>query len=249
MRVGTATDIVGIGSGHGWGEINLAGKDERIEVTAAHIDHGLLSVLDMQLVEGRFFDPSFETTSRANSVILNETAARSLGKGQSVIGSRIDDSAGRTSTVVGVVEDFHYGSLHDKIGPFAFFWYPTSGALVMKLRGQEVDETLGRVTTAWRNTFPTVPLDFFFLDDRIRQQYAAEESFRSLFSWMTTLSLIVAALGMLGLAVSAAEQRTHEVGIRKTLGATALEAPTVTEPRLCEANSSGECPSPGPWQP
>lgn len=216
--VGSTTDIVGQGDSI-WGSIKAQGSDQEISVSAAHVDYDYLETVGIELKEGRQFSPQFETERSPLSAILNETAVERLGLEGSVLGQLIDDSAGRTSKIVGVVKDFHFVSLYDEIGPFVFFWTNRSGVVTVKIHGGDVQGTIRRIEGTWARFVPNLPMDYYFLDARIDQVYRSEQNFRALFAVMTGLSLLIACLGMFGLVAFTAERRTKEIGVRKVLGA------------------------------
>jgi putative ABC transport system permease protein len=218
-KVGSTSELVGLTRGGAWGTLKARGTDAEFNVMAAHVDYGYLDALGIQLKEGRYFSPQFETDSSALAVILNETAVEHLNLVGPALGQLVDDSAGRTSKIVGVVENFHFAPLHKEIGPFAFFWYGNAGAVVVKMRARRIGETLEQIKATWSRFVPDFPMDYYFLDERIDQQYRSEQKFHSMFSVMTGLGLLIACLGMFGLAAFTAERRTKEIGLRKVLGA------------------------------
>jgi putative ABC transport system permease protein len=217
-KVGSTTDIVGKGA-RGWGSIEIQGSDNEIEVAAAHVDYDYIETVGIALKEGRHFSPSFESDSTPLAAILNETAVAEMGLEGPVVGRLIDDSAGRTARVVGVVKDFHFASLHDEIGPFVFFWGSRAGTIAIKIQGGTIPETISQIEDTWSRFVPDFPMDYYFLDSEIDQQYRSEQNFGMLFAVMTILSIVVACLGMFGLVSFTAERRTKEVGVRKALGA------------------------------
>jgi putative ABC transport system permease protein len=124
--------------------------------------------------------------------------------------------------VIGVVKDFHFTSLRQEIKPFAFVITPSRTWLfAVKVSSQNLQQTLAQIELAWESLVPARPFDYYFLDESIDKLYRAEQNFRAIFSAMTLLSLIIACLGLFGLAAFTAEQRTKEIGIRKVLGASA----------------------------
>jgi putative ABC transport system permease protein len=122
--------------------------------------------------------------------------------------------------VVGVISNFHLGSLHDSIAPLALRVAPASFRL-FSLRVKAGDEagTVERVGQAWQKLVPQRPFEYFFLDEQFDRQYRAEERFGQLFLYFSTLAIFIACLGLLGLISYITLQRTKEIGVRKVLGA------------------------------
>ena len=147
-------------------------------------------------------------------------AVKKLGLPRPAVGTQITDQYGRVSTVVGVVEDFHFTSLHQEIKPFVFGFTPNANTLAIKLTGSNIQESISEVQSTWENFVIDTPMDFYFLDDAIDKQYRSEQIFQTVFSIFTSLAMLIACLGLFALAAFTAQQRTKEIGIRKILGAT-----------------------------
>lgn len=183
------------------------------------VDDGYMEVLGLEWIEGRNFSPEFPS-DLSSGVILNETAAKRLGILGAAVGRQIVTHTGAEKTVIGVVKDFHASSLHHEITPFMFHYLPWAAGAVLKLSGGDVQKTLAQIDETWSRFVPEEPMDYSFLDDEVDQLYQSEQNFRTLFSMMSVVALIVACLGLFGLAAFTAERRKKELGIRKTLGAT-----------------------------
>ena len=125
------------------------------------------------------------------------------------------------SPVVGVVKDFHFRSMHEAIGPLVFF-IPTPNwfsVFSVRVRPENLDETLALMEQTWTAFEPTHPFTYSFLDQQFAQLYLAEARVSKLLNYATALAIFIACLGLFGLAAFTAEQRTKEIGIRKVLGA------------------------------
>jgi putative ABC transport system permease protein len=219
-KVGACNEMIGL-QGHGsLTPMHVKGSNNQQGVLWTNVGYNYLDAVGIELKEGRNFSPKFETPLSHDVVILNETAVRRLIVPEPVVGQQIVDPHGPLRTVIGVVKDFHYTSLHKDIKPFVFGWTHNANTVAIKISGGNIQETLSQIEATWGRIVPGVPLDFYFLDEAIDQLYRSEQNFRAIFSTMTGLILIIACLGLFGLAAFTAEQRTKEIGVRKVLGAT-----------------------------
>ncbi|MGH7495373.1 MAG: ABC transporter permease [bacterium] len=214
----------GMLGGQNWtNSLRVKGSDNSQLVNFLSVGYDFLEALSLELKEGRDFSPEFPADT-LDAIILNETAVKQLGVPDPVLGQQIVWSEQEDTTyyakVIGVVKDFHYAALREEIKPFAFVITPSRTWLfALKMSGQNLRQTLAQVESTWASLVPGRPFDFYFLDESIDKLYRSEQNFRAIFSAMTLLSLIIACLGLFGLAAFTAEQRTKEIGIRKALGA------------------------------
>lgn len=177
-------------------------------------------VMDIALLEGRSFSDD-RASDQNEAFILNEAAVRHLGWDGEIAGrpfARAVFGGGvKTGTVVGVVRDFHFQPLHAPIQPLVLEyggWHP-----FIKLRPENLQETLAFVEATTQHFAPAWPFEFEFLDEEVGQAYAAERQLGLVLQAFAALALVIACLGLFGLAAFTAEQRTKEIGIRKTMGA------------------------------
>ena len=205
--------------------VKKPGAEEELFLTGMQVDDKYLDVVGIELKEGRNFSAEFPADSVwMASVILNETAVKRLNLDEPVVGQSILISPNnQRCTIIGVVKDFHFSSFHKGIDSFGFFWWARANKIAVKLAGGNIQKTLARIQEAWMNGVPEIPFDYYFLDTVIDRQYRFEQNFRTVFSAMTGLSLVIACLGLFGLAAFIAERRTKEIGIRKVLGASIRE--------------------------
>ncbi|SEM62854.1 putative ABC transport system permease protein [Chitinophaga rupis] len=187
-----------------------------------YVDDAYIPTLGMQVVLGRNFSKSFPTDSFA--VILNETAVRALGWQQDPIGreliGHIDDNGAKTYyRVIGVVSDFHFESLRQKIGPLVMFLGRNSGNILVKTHTDKLPQFLASLKRQWESFSPAAPFSYSFLDDRFAQVYVSEQKIEQVLTLFSSLTIFIACLGLFGLATYTAEQRTKEIGVRKVLGA------------------------------
>ncbi|MCP4727891.1 MAG: FtsX-like permease family protein [bacterium] len=185
------------------------------------IDTDYISSYGMEVVAGRDFSKEM-TTDFEESFILNEAAARAIGcpDPEEAIGKRMNSGFGRRGNIIGVVKDFNYRSLESNIEPLVLTLRPGSfGYLSLKLETDNLSSTMDFVDEKWNSLYPGKPMVYFFLDDDFNNQYLSEERMSTVFGVFTSLAIVIACLGLFGLTLFTAEQRTKEIGIRKTLGA------------------------------
>ncbi len=197
-------------------------NDEQFELASYHVDENLIHTFNFEIVEGRGFEKEFSTNS--SSVILNETAVKNYGW-DDPIGKTIEYPGGGLFEVIGVVKDFNHASLYQEMFAFGLFHissafsYNPNSFVVVKLKGENINESISFIENKWEEFVPDKPFEFGFIDETIQQQYTAETKLSKLFLIFSSLAILIAGLGLLGLAAFTAEKRNKEVGIRKTLGA------------------------------
>lgn len=215
-----------------WGDgitaTDAKGKHE-VSITAMPVDLNFTKTLGMKIIAGRDFqqsdfakqDTANDAANYHNTYIINETLARKLGWGpQEAIGRTIEK--GVTGEVVGVVKDFNFNSLHEPIGPMLLFLERGfSRNFILRIQGNDMKGTLGRLEEVWKQRVPDRPFNYHFLDDAYDKLYAAEDRSAALFSIAALLAIVLACLGLFGLAAFTILQRTKEIGVRRVLGATA----------------------------
>ncbi|KAA5542848.1 ABC transporter permease [Adhaeribacter rhizoryzae] len=186
-------------------------------------DFEFIQTFDLELKAGRFLDKKFATDT-ARSIMLNEAAAAAFGwqSPEEAVGQRISyggrDSIG--SVVVGVLKDFNFQSLHQKVEPMVFSASTRRVSfLAVRLATNDISGTLAQLESKWNAFDPKHPFDFTFMDDRLQNQYQAELQLGRIFATFAGLAIFIACLGLFGLASFTTEQRTKEIGIRKVLGA------------------------------
>ncbi len=190
-------------------------------------DVGLVKTLNMKLIAGAdFTDDEFKLMDTTNkhknfkySFILNETAAKDLGwTPQQAVGKTV--IKGSPGTVVGVIKDFHFASLHQPIGPMMLFLDTSfTNYILLKTTGQNIPATLQALQALWKNRVPSMPFTYRFLDDNYNSMYESEQKTADVFGTFSTLAILLACMGLFALSAFTTAQRTKEIGIRKVLGA------------------------------
>ncbi|MEP6844758.1 MAG: ABC transporter permease [Panacibacter sp.] len=198
---------------------------ELIKTLRYDVDENYISTLGIQMLSGRNFSKEFNTDSSA--VILNETAARVLGYNENAIGRSIFNSNNqgeKTSYhVIGVVKDFNFRSLHERVSPLVMSLAPNSSTLIAKLKTKDIAGLTAMLTKRWTALGAQDPLAYSFLDDRFNKTYQSEQKIGTILAIFAGLTIFVACLGLFGLAMFTAQQRTKEIGIRKVLGASVTQ--------------------------
>ena len=216
------------------GAFRTADADERF-MQMLGADEDFLDFYGIELTAGANFTRLHAETTNTErrdqkleeQFILNETAVRQLGW-TDPIGKRLIRKAGgtfwenglRPGAVIGVVKDFHFKSLREKVAPLVLVAeLRNTQYLHLKINPRDLSETLAFLQSTWKHYLPNRPFTFSFLDDKLNDLYRDEARLSQLFSAFALLAVFVACLGLYGLATSSVEQRTKEIGIRKILGA------------------------------
>jgi putative ABC transport system permease protein len=199
------------------------GGDPSKPILLWHIwtDFEFVPTMKIGLKDGRNFSSEFRTDS-THAVLINEPAAKLLGY-QNPVGRKIMAFFGQNETrpveIVGLMNDFHFESLHQPIRPLILRVTQGSATyLLLRVQGN-FPEIISNVEREWASFTGGQPFVYFFLDDELQARYAAEQVVGKVFGTFSGLGIFIAALGLLGLATYATEQRTKEIGIRKVLGA------------------------------
>jgi len=184
------------------------------------IDFDFIPTYHIPLVAGRAYSRAFPTDS-AQSMVINEAAAKLYGYRHpaDAVGKKFDQW-GRKGTIIGVVKDFNFRSLHQEVQPLTLrYGYPYSlNRISVELKGDNIAATIAHLNTTWNKLAPQRPFLYHFLDQSFGEQYQADQQFGNLFTFFSCLSIFIACLGLFGLSTFMAQQRVKEIGIRKVLG-------------------------------
>ncbi len=193
------------------------GFETPLMFNALDIDEDYIETMQIQISDGRNF--SDDRPSDKDAFMINETLAKEVGWNEPV-GKTINRDG--SHTVIGVVKDFHFASMHNPIRPLIITNKPWKdfSTLAVRVNTNKLHETIETLEAAWKTVNPGEPFTYYFLDDLYNTMYYPEKQLGRMFLSFSFLSLLIAALGLLGLAAYTTEQRTKEVGIRKTMGAT-----------------------------
>lgn len=206
------------------GGIRIVGMTERLSSTVyiSSMNDQYRDALDIELVAGRNFNREFATDT--SGVIVNMALLKKLNINDpaAVINERIQFGRDENNTkfqIVGVFGNYNRSSLKNDIEPTVFFYQEAAGNTVAKLSNGPIAANIDRIQAAWQQFFPEVPFEYAFLDQRFEKLYLEDKKFGFLFANFALLAIIVASMGLLGLASFLSIQRTKEVGVRKVLGA------------------------------
>jgi putative ABC transport system permease protein len=228
---GITRSNTGIGGG---GIDRLQGEAETSQGTRTSInfysigvDHDYLKTYEINLTAGRNFTPGNAFDS-AGGFIINEAAAVSLGfQNPAEAVGRFFSLDGRKGNVIGVVKDFHYSTLREKIEPAALFLLNRNfSRITVKMTG-DTEKNLSAINQTWKKHFPSTVADFSFEEDRLEKSYRAEDRFSKIFFVFSIISIVIASLGIFALVSYNVERRTKEIGIRKVLGGTTTQITTL----------------------
>lgn len=221
-KVVVSTSVPGKKVGWNAGGIKLVedGADKTNQYRVIGIDHDFLDAYGIKVLKGRNFSPEFSTDK--NAVLLNEMALKLIGfnKAEEALNRKID-FWGDQYTIVGVVSNHHQEGLRQNYDAHIYRLTPnTNNFYSIKIKAnQDPQQILQTTEKQWTDFFPGNPFEYFFLDDRYKQQYDADRQFGKTFGLFAVLAIFVACMGLLGLASFATTQRTKEIGIRKISGA------------------------------
>lgn len=227
-RVGRSPFETVIGNGFSLNPNPTSGNDWHV-VGGIAADPNYLPTLDIQLLAGRNFDPTkIRGDSTQNEFIVNEAFLRHYNlTPEAAVGTKCmlgNASQRGPGTIVGVVRDFHTASLRGQVDPVVLFNEPGMmhfASLLLRIgKGQDVRAVLSQVEAAWKAEVPTRPFNPIFLDEQYDALYRSEQRMGALMSFFSGFAILVACLGLFGLASFMAERRMKEIGIRKVLGAT-----------------------------
>lgn len=196
------------------------GKDPDLKLLIGHtrIDYDYVKTVGLELMEGRGFSEAFPGDVKKN-FLINEELLKIMKK-DSAVGERFS-FLGQNGVIVGVMKNFHYGSVKYAIEPLALILNPESiNFLVARIRPGNISATIDKIKETWKTVIPGYPFEYRFVDEDFDRMYRAEERSGKVLAYFTFLSIFIACLGLFGLASFSAEQRFREIGIRKTLGAT-----------------------------
>jgi putative ABC transport system permease protein len=221
VSVGRANSAPGEGVGKNIFQVEDAqGKlvDRGVDVYGADFDY--IDALDMEVVEGRNFSRS-NPSDTTYAVIVNESMVTRMGWtdpiGRKFVTGQNNEIEKR---VVGVVKDYNHNSLYDAIEPLIILLdNERTNYVFVRVAAGDPRERVATVENQWKATFPGVPFEFAFLDEDLQSQYTADQKRSSIFTAFSGLTVVIACLGLLGLAAYTTEQRTKEIGVRKVIGA------------------------------
>ncbi|MCF8242594.1 MAG: ABC transporter permease [Melioribacteraceae bacterium] len=217
-------DRPGMYGSNSWG-IDWDGKDPDKNYLVGYtiVDFNYFKTMDIKVKEGRAFNKDFSMDLAEDSLanfVINESMAKIMGGNP--VGKKLE-FVGVKGNIIGIAKDFHFVDISVEIGPLAMVCYPPlCSYIIAKLSPENVPNTIDEMETKWSSILPNYPFNYKFLDEEFDQRFRSEERMFELLKYFAAMAIIIACLGLFGLASYSAEQRTKEIGIRKTLGATEL---------------------------
>jgi putative ABC transport system permease protein len=213
------------GGGYNWGtgiRKDGAAREEDQNGNIVWVDPDFVPTYGITVLSGRNFNP--EIKSDMESVLVNETALKTFGLGnaEQALNERLI-LGGDTVAILGVLKNYHWNSLKTEFSPWLFKADTISGHdFSILLSGTDMNETIREVDDKYQEIFTGNPFDFYFLDDFFNSQYKSEQQFAKIFSLFAVLAIVIACLGLWGLASFTTTLKLKEIGIRKVLGASVL---------------------------
>ena len=203
---------------NGWGN-TWQGKDPdyRPLITYLCSDFGYPATFNLKMVEGRYFSEQYQAAD-SNAVVINECLAKMITKG-SAVGQIITSGSGYQKRVIGVVKDFNFTHVSQKIGPLLIYDSKNYNYLFVRVDSKSIPAALSHIQTVCRNNNPEFPVNNYFVEDYLSYMYQGDEKSMRLLLFFSFLALVISSLGLVGLASFMAEERTKEIGVRKIMGA------------------------------
>jgi len=214
---GSAHLPTNIGSNSGGASWEGKDPDQQVLIGISAVDFDYVETLDIEMAEGRSFSRD-HPSDNGKAFLVNEEVVKLMGK-ESAVGERFQ-FLGVNGTIIGIMKNYHFQSVHSKIEPLAVIVAESRiEYLLIRLAPGDIPGALKSVEAAWMRVAPDFPLDAHFLDEQFDRMYRAEARMGGLLKSFAGLAILIASLGLFGLASFTAEQRTREIGIRRVLGA------------------------------
>jgi putative ABC transport system permease protein len=198
----------------------VSNSENSLDMQSWRIDYDYFKTIGIHLLSGRDFSRDFGGDS--TTVIINESTAQALGYADP-LGKKIyslgDPEHAKSFIIIGVVKNFNFESLHQKVGPLAFFLRKNPFTISIKVTAANIPSIIKRAEANWKAMAPGMPFSYRFLSDSFNEMYSAEQRVGKIAMIFSVLAIFIACLGLFGLATFIAEQRSKEIGIRKVLGA------------------------------
>jgi putative ABC transport system permease protein len=190
------------------------------DIKFVRADDGFIPAYGIRVIAGRNFSKAF--SSDTSSFLINEAAVKVLGmkSGEEAIG-KVFQYGERKGTLIGVFNDIHFESLHQRILPLVLLQSPVDGysRISIKISGKNISGALTHIESVWKKYLPEIPYEYDFLDNNFERLYQSEQRQGSIFTIFSCIAIFIACLGLLGLSAFTITQRIKEIGVRKVLGA------------------------------
>jgi len=210
------TNITDGNSGIDWEGRN---ENENISWQILSMDYDFIDIFGLEIIDGRNFSREF-STDISEAYIINKTGADIIGIEQAV-GKRFI-WGGREGKIIGVIKDFHFRPLREKVQPLLIVINPqwrSHAYLFIKVNSEQISNVINAIKNVYKKFNPEFPFEFYFMNEEYAKLYVNEERVSKLFGYFSILAIIILCLGLFGLSSFVAEKRKKEIGIRKVLGA------------------------------
>ena len=188
-------------------------------INFAVVDHDFVDALGITMVNGRDFQQDMPSDT-LTGVVVNETLAKRMGWTDAISKkAELGDENQISARVIGVMKDYHQTGMYNEIESLLLVYRELNNIIYVKLSGNNPEQTLSFIESKWKEVFPDQPFTYTFLSERFNRQFEADEKRGLIFTMFTILAILIACLGLFGLASYMVEQRTKEIGIRKVFGA------------------------------
>lgn len=221
----TGTDInIGRGADGSTSTSIIGFTDNNVQYSTnwLRVDYDYFKTLDIQFVAGRDFSQSFGTDTSA--VVINETMAKQMGGIDKILNNTLPIGSEGGMRVIGVVKDFHFKDVKQKIDPLTMFVSSANGFQVQyifaRIKTTNASNTISKIEKAWKDINPKAGSYLTFLNENVNNQYKSEQSISNIISAASILAILVSSMGLFGLILISTQTRIKEIGIRKVLGAT-----------------------------
>jgi putative ABC transport system permease protein len=206
--------------GGGFYRANVSSGKASLSAVHIKIDYDFLETFGIMLKEGRPFSRDIPSDT-TKAIIINQSFANRMGWPSALGKKAIIEWMGWELEVIGVVNDFHYSSFHENIGPLVFYLDPfvPFNYFFVKIRPEHISETITLLKRKWNQIAPEHPFEYFFLTQKFYQHYRAEERWHTIVTFAALVAIFIACFGLFGLSTLIMTKRTKEIGIRKVLGA------------------------------
>ncbi|MGZ8552833.1 MAG: ABC transporter permease [Chitinophagaceae bacterium] len=192
-------------------------QEEHLLSNVLETDADFISAYSIQMAAGRFFSSQFPTDT-ADAIVINEAMARYLNW-QDPVGKQFEIHQARKGKVIGVMKDFNFASLRESVQPLAIILNNNPLYLSVKIKAGAVQSSLDNIQKEWKQLTDQYPFDYFLMDEQLNRFYKTDMKLMQVLSIFAVLAILIACMGLFGLSIYTARQRTKEIGIRKVLGA------------------------------
>jgi len=219
LYVSSTSSRVGEGSGKLLFDVETDQGMVQRGINFAIADHDFVEALGIKMVQGRDFQEDMPSDT-LSGVIVNETFVKRMGWNDP-IGKKIEAGDENTlrARVVGVMQDYHQTGMYNEIESLLLAYRTLNNIVYVKISEENAEQTLSHIESSWKEVFPDQPYSYTFLSERFNRQFESDEKRGLIFTLFTVLAILIACLGLFGLASYTVEQRTREIGIRKVFGA------------------------------